>query len=173
MSSSQSRQHPDIFIHYRTGKQWIRCQCGITMSRHFYFRNHFDMACHGIRYNLPNIILRIKAFLHRGFSLTGITTGKERRSRTFHPARSNFRKQRVTFDFNTPTIIIRQMQMQLVQFQHSHAIYDTQQILLRREKSGYVYHQSAIAETGAVGNSHGRYGPQSVNHLCTLYSSRQ
>lgn len=84
--------------------------------------------------------MRIESFLHRRFSLTGITTVEERFARTFHPARSHFGKQRITLYFDTPAVVIRQVQMQFVQLQHSHAVNDAQQVFFGSEETAYVNH---------------------------------
>ena len=174
MISSQSGKHTDEFIHYRTSQQRISSQRCIAVCRHLYFGNHLYPACSRISNNLTNIILSIEALFYCRFTLTLVTAFGEKFTRALHPACSYFCQQRIFLYLDTPAIIIHQMQMQRIQFQHSHAVNDTKQILLGDEKAGNIHHQSAIPEPRLIGNGHCRHYPFRTIHFDrTFYCRRQ
>ena len=132
------------------------------------------MAFPGISHYLADIILCIISLFYRRFTLAGIAAFREILARTVYAAGTYLRKQRVFLDFDAPSIIIRQMEMQCIQFQHRHAVDDTQQVLLRGEEPCHVHQQPAIAETGLVGDSNSRNCPVDACHyLSTFDGGRQ
>ena len=160
--AAQSGQHADILVHHRTRQQRISSQCGVAVRRHFYLGNHLNVAFPGIGHYLTNLVLRIVSLFYRRLALAGISAVGKALARTVYTTGTYLRKFGIFLDFNAPAVVIRQMEMQFIQFQHSHAVDDTQQVLLGGEEPCHVHQQSPIAETGLVGDGDCRNCPVDV-----------
>ena len=131
--SSQTGKHSDILLHHRTGKMRIGRQCRITVCRHINFRHYFYLAFGCIGHHFLYIFLCIEASYRGRFSGFRITPGRERQSCTIHPPGTYFRQTGIFFDFHTPAVIICQMKVKRVYFQHRHTVDDSQYILFRNK----------------------------------------
>ena len=105
------------------------------MPRHIYFRNHIDSSLCSIIYNFFDIFMRIVttiqsiSFYNPYFVFRNQEVGIVLFYRTLHTTtvvlvkftpRSFFRQQRIFLDFNPPSLIIRQMPVELIQFIQGH-----------------------------------------------------
>ena len=66
------------------------------------------------------------------------------------------------------------MKMEIVELEHSHAVDNLQKILLRKEISGYIHHESPVFKTGSIIYVHCRYSPvNSFHHRVSADLARQ
>ena len=129
-SLSHTRNYTNVLVYRRASQLRISSQCRIRMSRHINFRNNLNATAGSITDNFLHILLSIIASYRRRLARLRISAVRERTVCLVHSPRSHGSKPRIFLDFQPPSVIIRQMQMQLVQFKHRHTVDDLHQFLL-------------------------------------------
>jgi len=123
-----------------------------AMSRHIYFRNHFDMAHRCIMHNLPNIFFRI---------ISAICIRVALRTKDIMQAppviqifcrtiSGHVREVRIFIYLYSPSARIYEMEMENIDLIISKHIQHLEDKLFWKEVTGYVKHESSIAESGLI-----------------------
>src|ERR1700734_174070 len=88
------------------------------MSRHLYFRDDRYISIGGVLYNIPDLFLGIIT------AVPGIIVAFPRMmtNNSSIPAATFLCKQRVLFYFNTPTLILRKVPVEIVHFVEGYKI---------------------------------------------------
>ena len=64
----------------------------------------------------------------------------ERYVRMVYSPRAYLSQTGIFLDLESPAVIVHQVEVKLIDFQHSHAVNDSQHTLFRNEKAGNVQH---------------------------------
>ena len=59
-------------------------------------------------------------------------------------------------------VVVRKVEVEVVELEHGHAVYDFQKVLLRQEISRNVHHQSPILEPWSIVHHHRRHRPPGI-----------
>ena len=136
------------------------------MGRHINLGNNFYLPFGSVSHQLLYILLCIESSDRRRFSRFRIAPEIERNIHTVDPPGSCFRQTGIFLDFQPPAVVIRQMKMESIDFEHRHTIDDTQNVLFRNKESGDIQHQCPITKAWFILNSH--CGNIPVKALCPL-----
>ena len=160
--SAKSGEHAYIFIHHRTSILGIGSKGGIGMCRHIYLRYHIYLSVCRIGHNLTDIILSVVAADRSGLPPDRVLPVRERSLTSVCPP-CPYRGQAGIFpDLEAPPVVVRKVEVEVVELEHGHAVYDFQKVLLRQEISRNVHHQSPILEPWSIVHHHRRHRPPGI-----------
>ena len=115
------------------------------MSRKVKFRNNHHVPLLGISYQLFHLLLSIVT------TISFRTREIGRRNQFILTSPSPFTSQfRILLDFDSPTVVIGQMQMKLIEFMERHPVDVSFQIIQFEKGSRYIEHESTITETRCI-----------------------
>ena len=134
-----------------TSEFWIRGQGCLHMTRQVDFRNNRDISFCRIGNDFFRLLLRIESAIRFAVVLTGVMADY-----SFLALRSDFRQFRILFDFDTPTLVFRQMPVETVDIVQGHHINICLDFVDRKEMTAHIQHHSPVTETGLVIDFDGR-----------------
>ena len=114
------------------------------MPRNLYLWNDGHMSEPCIFNNLLDVLLSVESALWLPVRVLPVIVRRER------PFRSHFGEPRVLFYLNSPTLILRQMPMEHVQFPHRHQVYELLHEFLRIIVPSAVQHHASVGERRSV-----------------------
>ena len=121
----------------------IRRNSALHVPRHIDFGDDFDMTAGGKRDNFAQLLLRVESAVRHMVETHGLIRVMARnRLRT---DRADFGQLRIAFDFNTPPLIICEMQMEAVQAVQCQKIDETTHLFDREKVPGCIQQESAPA----------------------------
>ena len=127
--SAQSGQHADIAVHHRAGVLRIGSQRSVRVRRDVDLGNHLNLPLRGVGYDLADVVLRVEASDGRRFTRLRIAPRRERKPRAVDSPCPDLRQSRITLDFQAPAVVVRQVQVQFVEFELRHVFDQPQQPL--------------------------------------------
>ncbi len=133
----------------------IGSQCSGCMSRHFNFGNDRNETVGCILHNFLYFFLRIITPLF--FSI--VTPWKiiiRVSYLSMFTIRTYFSQFRVFLYFYSPSLVIRQMKMEFIQFIECHQIKKLQHFLFWQKITSYIHHSPTMRETGSIRNADSR-----------------
>ena len=128
-----------------TSQLWIRCQCGHHVTRHVNLRYDGDETLSSITHNFLGLFLCIESADR--YSVVFIGSG---RSNGFLPIGADFRQFGIFLNFDTPSLVLRQMPMEIIDIVQSKNVDNLFQIINGKIMTTYIHHKSTISETGII-----------------------
>ena len=128
------------------------------MSRHFYFGNYIDIFVGRISYDLFNLLLCIipsMLYTVKYLRVVYIIIVYQR----LFPLGADFCQFRIFLDFDSPSLIVRQMPVEDVHFVHSQQVDKLVDIFYRCVMTADVQHQSAVYKARGVFDFYSRDRP--------------
>ena len=126
------------------------------MSRKFDFGNDRDKTVCCIFYHILDLFLRIETAIFRSFAID-----------TFGTDLCQFR---IFFDFDTPTLIVRQMPVHAVDLEQGQYIEVFLYVLYRDEMTARIQHDTTIFETRFVFHRYAGSSPGNTVHNCRTFN---
>ena len=142
----------------RTTQLRIGSQSRQHVPRHINFRYHRNKTVGSILYNFLGFFLRIIAAYRNAVVFVG-----SRSRNCFLPMRTNLCQFRVFLDLDTPTLVFRQVPMEIIDIVHSQHINDFLQIIYREKVASDIYHKPAVSETRIILNRSCRNSSQRLS----------
>ena len=132
---------------FTAGEIGVSGDCGGKVCGHIDFRHNHDKSLGSIGHDFTDLLLRVKAGCV-GLSLQPFA----------FPAvqlcilafRADLREQRIFFDFNAPTRIVRQMPVKKVELVHSHKIKIALHIVHAPKVAAGIQHHAAPTEARRI-----------------------
>ena len=134
----------------------------LHMSRKVYFRNNGYVTFCSIFYNFFCLFLRIESTVRFTVILTGVASDDG-----FRSIGTDFCQLRVFLDFQTPSLVVRDMPMQTVHVVQCLHIDVSLYFIYREEMTAGIEMGATITKTGSVFDFYGREG-----YICS-HSNRQ
>ena len=173
ISSAQARNDSNVTIHHRASQLRIGSQCGVAVGGHIYFGDNLYLAVGSVCHHFLDVFLRIESSDRSGFSRFGVTAEIERNIHTVHSPCAHFRQAGIFLDFYPPAVIIREVEMKRIDFEHAHAVDDTQHVLFGNEEAGGIQHQCPIAEARFILNGYRGNAPLDILNPTVAFDSRR
>src|ERR1022692_4225977 len=132
-----------------TTELWISHQRGGGMAWHFDLRHDGNVPCPGVGHNFANIRLRVIAAV-TSVGAIGRARFWIKLEADFLPPRADLGQPWILFDFNAPTLVVRQMPVKGIQLVQGHDVENLLDLLFVEEVPADIQHQPAPLEPRLV-----------------------
>ena len=136
-------------------------------------RDYLYLAVGGVTDDFFHLFLRIETAYGCRFSRLGVPTFGERQVAAVYAPSSHFRQAGIFLYFQPPTVIVTQVQVQAIDFQHRNAVYHTQHVFLGQEVARHVQHIAPITETRLVLHTQSGHHPSIISRNVSFHRRGQ
>ena len=143
-------QHTDEAVaHHGAGHLGISSNGCHAVGRHLYLGDDVDMPLLGIRHDVAQVALGVEATDGCRLALAWILTILEV-GVALHAPCSHRGESRILLDLYAPSVVVGEVQVQVVHLEARGDVDDLQDMLFRNEVAHHVEHQSAIGEARCI-----------------------